>query len=453
MPGNDENDPLDRWLTREVQPLPPPPGTFELIHRRARRRKLRALAVTVTSAAAVVAAISFALPNVTSLRLTQPATTGAPAAARQEPTATPAKRPARNALTQSATPDPTAPPAAAGPPPGGPLPGNFRPTSVTFIGPGAGWAIGQGGPPCATQFCTSVVRTQDGGRTWQGAPAPKTSNVAALRFLNRSDGWAYGPALWSTHDGGGTWGAVDTGGQQVTDLETAGRQAFAIFANCAVGSSGCGYTLKTTQAGTDNWADVGPATTGLQQPSAASAGKGAGPSIVLTGSTGWLLAADGTLYSGPLSGRWASIGPVPCAAANSAATGALLTWDAFTSTLIAACTATPAQPGAPAKQGIYTSTDMGRSWHSAATAPAAGAVTSLATAPGALAILATTGGIEIQQPGDTQDRQVATLAGGFSYVGMTTDQQGVALPANTSLHQIWMTRDGGQTWQPALTGP
>jgi len=49
MPVNDEHDPLDSWLNQQVRPLPPPPGTFELITRRARRRKLRKLAVTVAS--------------------------------------------------------------------------------------------------------------------------------------------------------------------------------------------------------------------------------------------------------------------------------------------------------------------------------------------------------------------------------------------------------------------
>jgi hypothetical protein len=29
---------------------------------------------------------------------------------------------------------------------------------------------------------------------------------------------------------------------------------------------------------------------------------------------------------------------------------------------------------------------------------------------------------------------------------MTTATQGVALPADTSLHKIWMTFDGGLTW-------
>jgi hypothetical protein len=37
--------------------------------------------------------------------------------------------------------------------------------------------------------------------------------------------------------------------------------------------------------------------------------------------------------------------------------------------------------------------------------------------------------------------------GGFSYVGMTSSEQGVALPAAANLHMIWMTTDGGRTWQ------
>ena len=36
---------------------------------------------------------------------------------------------------------------------------------------------------------------------------------------------------------------------------------------------------------------------------------------------------------------------------------------------------------------------------------------------------------------------------GFTYVGMTSSLQGVALSDNPGLHEIWMTTDGGQTWQ------
>ena len=85
MPGNDEHDPLDSWLNQQVRPLPPPPGTFELITRRARRRKLRKLAVTVASAAAVAAAVAVAVPNVIALNVTSPRQTGNPLAAAGAP--------------------------------------------------------------------------------------------------------------------------------------------------------------------------------------------------------------------------------------------------------------------------------------------------------------------------------------------------------------------------------
>ena len=85
MHADDERDPLDRWLSQQVQPLPPPPGTFELITRRARARKLRKLAVTLVSAAAVAAAVAVAVPVGLNLHLSQPPATVTPEAGRQHP--------------------------------------------------------------------------------------------------------------------------------------------------------------------------------------------------------------------------------------------------------------------------------------------------------------------------------------------------------------------------------
>src|SRR3984957_3363601 len=77
MHADDDRDPLDRWLSQQVQPLPPPPGRFELISRRARRRKLRKLAVTVVSAAPVAAAVAVPVPVGLNLHLSTPPTKGA----------------------------------------------------------------------------------------------------------------------------------------------------------------------------------------------------------------------------------------------------------------------------------------------------------------------------------------------------------------------------------------
>ncbi|MBV9093155.1 MAG: hypothetical protein JO132_04670 [Streptosporangiaceae bacterium] len=43
-------------------------------------------------------------------------------------------------------------------------------------------------------------------------------------------------------------------------------------------------------------------------------------------------------------------------------------------------------------------------------------------------------------------------AGGFAYVGMTTDEQGIALPADPAADAVWFTVDGGLAWQPSFIG-
>ena len=73
----DRRDDLDSWLDGRIEPLPPPPGTFDLIKRRARRRKYRRLAITAGAAAVIVAA-AVTVPQVVNLPVLNPATaTGA----------------------------------------------------------------------------------------------------------------------------------------------------------------------------------------------------------------------------------------------------------------------------------------------------------------------------------------------------------------------------------------
>ena len=187
------------------------------------------------------------------------------------------------------------------------MPANFRPSSATFIGTQTGWVIGQAGTPgnCATQYCTSVARTDDAGKTWSGVPAPVTgpadgaTGVSQIRFLNGADGWAFGPQLYATHDGGHTWAQVVTDGLRVTDLETVGGRAFALFASCtgtgpAFAATCASYTLYSSPAAADDWTPVGPATSGLS---------GGAASMVLTETRGYLLAPDRMLYSGPVNGE------------------------------------------------------------------------------------------------------------------------------------------------------
>jgi hypothetical protein len=53
--GHDGHDEFDDWLRSSVEPLPPPPGTYERVRRQARRRRLgKALAVGTVAAVVVV---------------------------------------------------------------------------------------------------------------------------------------------------------------------------------------------------------------------------------------------------------------------------------------------------------------------------------------------------------------------------------------------------------------
>ena len=478
MHADDERDPLDRWLSQQVQPLPPPPGTFELITRRARGRKLRKLAVTLVSAAAVAAAVAVAVPVGLNLHLSQPPANGTNVAADGR---TPTHSRGSESPAGTASPDKTASPSPSATHPaiapssqGHPVPSNFQPTSVTFVSQQSAWVIGQAGTPgqCANKdpyICTSIVRTADDGQTWQGVHAPDTgapsgsSGVSQIRFLNGSDGWAFGPELWATSDGGNTWSQVDTGGARVTDLETSDGRAYALWATCSGTSADfaadcTSYTLMTATAGSGDWTAVGGLTNGLTN------GGGATSAVIaLTGTDGYLLAPDGTLYSGPIGGTWARAGTAPCQPgeppqANGLPAGALLALVDSTRLAIACNRISSTSPPL-----VYTSDDSGAiwtqlpagSWSGVPDLSGLGTMTSLGATPDDLTItLATTTGIYVLSGGVWKPSNAVgsgAPAGGFTYVGMTTNDQGVAVPADTSLHEIWMTTDAGASWAPATS--
>ena len=61
----------------------------------------------------------------------------------------------------------------------------------------------------------------------------------------------------------------------------------------------------TATAGSNDWTPVGEATSGLTNGGAPTSAV-----LALTGTNGYLLAPDGTLYSGPIGGTWSRVGTV-----------------------------------------------------------------------------------------------------------------------------------------------
>ncbi|HEY5985805.1 MAG TPA: hypothetical protein VIV12_05385 [Streptosporangiaceae bacterium] len=463
------HDDLEDWLHGQVRPLEPPPGAFELIRKRARRRKLRQAALSVAGAAAVVA-VAATVPQVLVSQLS--AGRSATGAARGHGHASPGSS-AAPGVTQPSSLATGGTPVRTSPPPPPPVPTPFSPSSVTFVGTGTGWVIGQAGTPgqCGPpdpDICTSIARTDDGGKTWSGVPAPVTGppdgshGVSQVRFLDLRNGWAFGPELWATHDGGHTWVKIGTRGTRVTALETRGKRAFAVWAQCSgpgpdFAANCTNFVLYSASAGSDRWAPVPGAWPGLGLVGTASSAD-----LVLTGAAGYLLPPDGILYSGPVSGAgtWqptagaAAPQPVGCnpgaAQPDGQPSQAMIAATGTQPYLALLCADTPA--GTTQAKTLYYSTDGGKTWQQGGAVPTAGAAASLSGSMTGGLVLATSQGLETAAGVNGPWRQVggSLPAGGFSYVGMTTASQGVAVPAEVDLHAVWLTYDGGLTWHKSL---
>jgi hypothetical protein len=484
---SNHRDEVDSWLDADVQPLPPPPGTFERVSRRARRRKAVQAIASAAGAAVLVTGLAVT-PRVAGSLLGHPAGPPAQGAGRviAGPTVSPKasgspRQSDGSTKSRTATPIPTPGSSLSSGGSGQPVPARFRPTSVTFIGTHTGAVIGQAGTPgsCGppeAAACTSLAGTPNYGQTWYGVSAPVTggpagsTGVSGLRFLDARDGWAFGPELWVTHDGGANWAQEPTHGLRVTSLETAGDRAFALFADCAGNGADfaarcASFRLYSSSAGSDSWRPVPGAASDLRAAGNA-AGRAAAASLVLAAGpvtdpaagTGYLLAPSGAVLSGPLAGGpWTVAGQAPCPSAVARPAGrppsAMLT--AGSNELFVACTSAAAAGSRQYAKTVWASADGGAHWQQTGTVRGPGVATSLAAAQGNLVVLATTTCIDVSTDGGANWRQVygsppGAAAGrlGFSYVGMTDEAHGVAVPADSGLHEVFITVDGGSSWQP-----
>jgi hypothetical protein len=454
---DEHRDDLDTWLSVRVQPMLPSPGTFEAIQSQARRRRRRKAILSAAGAVAAAAVAVAVIPQVVPGALHA----GQPPVAASRPSA-------------SIRPTPSASPAASPPTPAaGVLPGLAPPPlSVTFVGTATGWVLGQSTSPARCDLptatgCLVMERTDTGGGTWARVRPPPAhgpsgaTGVSQIRFLNTVDGWAFGPQLWATHDGGQTWQRIHTRGLRVTALETRGQQVFAVWARCtgtgpAFAAQCTSFAVYSSPASTDQWAAEPGAAAGTPLRNAAAA------TLVLNGTTAYLLAPQGVLLAGPLTGgAWQPVSGagtqfrLPCRPGAAQPDGqpghALLAADAAND-LALLCTGR--STGSGQRKTVYFSQDGGQSWHRSGAAPAAGTAMSLSVSPSGTLVLATSLGIETSADGGAiwATARAGVPPGGFVYVGMTTDQQGVAVPADPGQHTIWFTYNGARVWRPSPVG-
>ena len=323
------------------------------------------------------------------------------------------------------------------------------PNSVTFVSLQMGWVLGSA--PCGSGTCLALVRTLNAGRTWSAAQAPPTlfspasgpdQGVSQVRFADAHDGWAFGPQLWSTHDGGAHW--RETSLTDVWSLEAAAGHVHAV----ALVPSTNNYALESSVTTSDAWVTTGSLQLG--------AGPVPMPDLVLQATTGWVVENDRTVVAGAhlVSGRWVAW-HAPCATNG----GAAVVGAATVSSLVAVCEQGiwgPSGYSGPPAVRAYFSSNGGATFYGGGTVPgqanASGTVVA-SPSPGVAVtdILTNTkrGLVETFNNGASW-HVVASVSprAMFTYLGFTSSSQGVAIESNGAASALLMTFDGGRMWAP-----
>jgi photosystem II stability/assembly factor-like uncharacterized protein len=155
----------------------------------------------------------------------------------------------------------------------------FWAQALSFSDPEHGWVLGLENEGGNLRLATAAMRaTTDGGQTWHAVPAPQATvdihgygrepgTIRHIELANTGNGWAFGPSLYSTHDGGLTWAVEPTSGAVVA-LEHRDGSVWAIERSCKKVSAWlqCAFNLKTSDNMGRTWEDLAnqPPTIGTQ---------------------------------------------------------------------------------------------------------------------------------------------------------------------------------------------
>ena len=330
------------------------------------------------------------------------------------------------------------------------LPTGFRAQSLTWISSVDGWSLGEA--PCGNETCTTVISTTNSGSTWStvgtiDAPidADRRFGVTAIRFADGEHGWAFGPSLQQTSDGGASWklAAIPGEGQQVTALVADTRVVYAIVSPCKVGRH-CRHraTLWRTTPGSDAWVQV---TVRLQRRGVVS--------LALHGTVAYVAMQDhapgqGVFFATTDGINWSSR-PNPCRVELSYT---IVDVAPISGRSVAIMCVGDGGAGSAGKQ-VYRSDDAAKTTMSAGKPPLGGISTLLAAAPnGTLVVVSWS--VEDVIYRNTHGKKWHTVfeggdGFGWSDLRFTTKQVGFVVHepiAWGGAGDIWETTDAGAHW-------
>jgi hypothetical protein len=340
------------------------------------------------------------------------------------------------------------------------VPAGFHAQSLSWVSATNGWMLGSA--PCGQATCTTVVGTTDGGATWNQLgtlDAPLTmgedkTGLSEVRFVDDLHGWAFGPALWATNDGGATWTRhKPPGGRQVLALEGDADAVYVVTSACRFNypPSMCSYpaTLWRKTPDHGSWTQVSLTLPVINQAILAVHGLVAYLVVPMFDSP------DPDLLFATVDGQQWSPRPPPCKKGQ----GEFLSDVAPISDTKVALLCQANIGFGKAEKRVLRSQDTGQTTSSAGTLPLYGIVSQLAAAPNGTLVVTSysisswiyrnAGGRIWTTPVDGID-----LGEGWNDVVFTTNQIGFVIHApatccgHSGVGELGQTVDGGVTWTP-----
>ncbi len=343
----------------------------------------------------------------------------------------------------------------------------FLAQSMTFISNDDGWLLGAA--RCPTGWCTAVRKTTDRGRHWSAVPSPpapisenSSPDITELRFANASDGFAFDPGLWVTHDAAAHWHRVNLHGA-VLALATSAGMAYAVVAPCwPFTSAKCSSPtrLYRSPVGADAWNEVPGVVLPDDQEDVVLDVRGSAVDL-LVGGTKYFVGATNGRHFAKLTDPCPSSRTGPGYVLDSLALPAAKTLAVLCGDGVAA--------GSEGKK-VYVSTDDGRTFRQVATPPFEGDVGELAAgSPTTLVMTARSGASWVFRTSGADTKWTTSLTFGDGGLGLgdlsfTDSTHGAVIHALADfvlsfrylgghvpdLGTLFLTDNGGISWQPVV---
>jgi hypothetical protein len=315
--------------------------------------------------------------------------------------------------------------------------------------------------PCGKASCTNVLRTTNGGDTWRKvgrihAPLTydKPAGVTEIRFADDLHGWAFGPTLWSTDDGGATWAKqqIPGGLDHVAVLAANADVVYAVLTPCSLNEvpSHCALSLWKTTVGGGSWTK-----TSLRFPKGLAPGTAR---ISLFGDAGYVIApreSDPDFLRATTNGVHWGPRPDPCNEVDDM----LIDVKAISSTRVAfLCRADPGM--SHSLKRVFVSKDTGHTAKAFGTVPFEGIESQLGATPSGQLFMTSWGAVGSwiyrANGGRAWTTPVASNDGGVGWndVVMATDKVGFVVHGPAALFpgnrpgELGETTDGGRHWNP-----